>query len=158
MTTLPRASAPDSGGFSAYERSEVESFFASALDERMRLMGVIAAARRRIAEAKASLADATDTEYSCIRTVLEAQRRLRGEQRANEKAIAAIDARAEVEAERILLRAREQAAEMTALVRRSEGPGGQTGRRTSEFDAGPALRRFNDVGHEAPPADRPWPR
>ncbi len=148
MTRPPRPSSSEAEPFPAYERRKVESFFASALDERVRLMGEIAAARRRIAEAKASLAEATDMEYSCLRVVLDAQRQLRGEQRANEKALAAIEAEAEAEAETILARARERAAAMTSSVHRCERAGDDT-------PDGPPDRRSNGSRFEETWARRP---
>lgn len=125
MTGSPYPSSSEAEGFSAYERRQVETFFASALEARARLVGEIATARRRIAEARASLTEATDVEHSCIRAVLDAQRELRGEQRRNEKAIAVTEAEAEAEAEHIIARASTHAATILAAARRRPGNGAE---------------------------------
>ena len=111
-------------GFAAYERDTVERFFLDAQDERVRLLIEIAGARRRIAQAKAALVSADDTEYSRIATVLDAQHALRQEQRANDRAIAAVYADAEALAEQILREARDR--ERAARAVGSDQPGSLT--------------------------------
>lgn len=101
--------SPGTPGFPAYERETVDRFFADAWAERMRLLTKIADARRRIAHATAALMATADSEDARIRTVLDAQRALRDEQRANARAIAAVHADAETQAELLIRNARDLA-------------------------------------------------
>lgn len=120
-------------GFAAYERGTVERFFLDARAERSRLLGDIATARRRIAEARVALAAANDREYSCIRAVVDAQRALRQEQRAHETTVAAVHAHAEAHAEQLLSDARSRAAAT------------RTARPVAETDGGGAAQRAGDA-------------
>ena len=106
MTGEVAKESGERAGFAAYERQTVHRFFAAARQERARLLTDIAAARRRIAQARSELAASADSEYACIHAVLDAQRALREEQRANDRAIAALLADAERQAEQILRDAR----------------------------------------------------
>jgi cell division septum initiation protein DivIVA len=69
----------------------------------------IATARHRIADARAALAEFDESEHACIGAILDAQRALRDERRANERAVAAVHASAEAEAEQLLREARARA-------------------------------------------------
>lgn len=84
------------------------------------MMEEIAGTRRRIAEAEAELAKSSETETRLSRMVIDAQRVVREEQRANERALAAIRADGEARAERTMAAAREQVAAMRVSLRGME--------------------------------------
>jgi cell division septum initiation protein DivIVA len=119
MDHEPRSSAP-SAGFPAYSLHGVERFLVTASEHRGRLLQEIEAARQRVSDTRAELASTSDVELRLSRMVLEANRVLRGERQANDKAIAAIAADAESEAERILAGARTQVAALQASASRVE--------------------------------------
>ncbi len=92
-------------GFVAYDRAALDRFFAEARSERTRLLTEIAEARRRIARAEDALRASAGADHA-IHAILEAQRLLRQERRSNERAIAAILADADAEAEHIVREAK----------------------------------------------------
>jgi cell division septum initiation protein DivIVA len=105
------------GGYSAYDLRSVERFLLEACEERGRVMEEIAVARQRIADADAELARASATEVRLARMVIDAQRVVREDRRANEQAVAAIRADGEARAARIMGAAREQVAAMRVSLR-----------------------------------------
>jgi len=107
-------------GFSAYDLRSVERFLLEACEERGRLMEEVATTRRRIAEADAELARSSETELRLARMVIDAQRCVREERRANEQTLAAIRAEGEARAERTMTTAREQVAAMRVSLRGME--------------------------------------
>lgn len=111
-------------GFTAYDRVGVDRFFVAAVERRAQLLVEMATARRRIADAEAALAGASDAEFRCIRMVLDGQRLLRDEVRVNEQAVADVKVAAEAEAERVLESARSRAAWLTASLDPDTRPGG----------------------------------
>ncbi|HEX7276737.1 MAG TPA: DivIVA domain-containing protein, partial [Acidimicrobiales bacterium] len=104
-------------GYSGYDLRSVERFLLEACEERGRVMEEIATARRRIAEVDAELAQSSETELRLARMVIDAQRVIREERRANDRAVAALRSDGEAQAERILSAAREQVAAMRASLR-----------------------------------------
>jgi len=135
----------DGNGFVAYERATVDRFFDDAFEERARLLSKMATARRRIAEAKVALAAATDSEYSCIRAVLDAQRALREEQRANETTIAAVHAHAAAHAEQIVHDAGARARARSLAVATGERPHEREGRLPDGREEGQAPAHSTDA-------------
>lgn len=127
MGVQPDRSFTAADSFTAYDRQGVDRFFVDAVERRATLLSGIATLRRRIADAEAALAGSSDPEFRCIRAVLEGQRQLRDEARANEQAVAAVAASAEAQVERIMASARFRAEQRTASldprVRGGGGPG-----------------------------------
>jgi len=103
--------------YTGYDLRSVERFLLEACEERGRVMEEIASARRRIAEVDAELARTSETELRLARMVIDAQRVVREERRANDRATAALRADGELQAERIMIAAREQVAAMRASLR-----------------------------------------
>ena len=82
------------------------------------MMEEIATARRRIAEADAELARSSDTELRLARMVDgRPTRHPRGAAGSNERALADLRSDGEIQAERIMVAAREQVAAMRASLR-----------------------------------------
>jgi len=108
MAAEPLERVTETDHVAVYDRSSVESFFHAASESRTRLLEEIAVAKTRIAVAEA--AAAPDTNSASARTVVEGQRLLRDEVRANRRAVAAITDWAEAEVARILASARALAA------------------------------------------------
>ena len=104
-------------GYSGYDLRTVERFLLEACEERGRVMEEIATTRRRIAEADAELARSSETELRLARMVIDAQRLIRDERRANERTVAALRSEGEMQAERMTVAAREQVAAMRASLR-----------------------------------------
>jgi cell division septum initiation protein DivIVA len=104
-------------GYSGYDLRSVERFLLEACEERGRVMEEIATIGRRIAEADAELARSSDAELRLARMVMDAQRVMREERRANERAVAAVRANGAAHAEQVMVAAREQVAAMRASLR-----------------------------------------
>lgn len=141
--------ALETEGFVAYERDTVDRFFADAFDERLHLLTEIAGARRRIAQAKAALTAAAESELSCVRTVLDGQRALREEGQANARVIAALHADAEAQAERILQEARARASAARSASREGEDS------LASQTDTGQPVVRGHAGADRRPPLHEP---
>lgn len=120
MSPEPLARFSVAADFVAYDRQGVERFFEDAFAERRRLLQEIAQAMARIAAAEAALADADSDECYSVESVLQGQRLLRAEARANERAIEALAAQAEASAARILAAVRTDGA--TGRSKRTMGP------------------------------------
>lgn len=108
MASEPPAGALRSGDFAAYDRKGVEEFFSAAAEARQRILRQIADVQRRLADAEAVLVEPSSggDDVSAVRAVLDGQRLLRAEVRANERAVSAIVESAEAEAALILATAR----------------------------------------------------
>lgn len=120
MDQQPARPPSQSAGFPAYSLHSVERFLLGASEQRNSLLRDIEATSKRITDAEAALAGSSDVELRLSRMVLEVNRVLRGERQANDKAISAIAADAEAEAERILAAAREQVETLRASATRVE--------------------------------------
>ena len=104
-------------GHTTYDLRSVERFLLETCEERGRLLEEVATARRRIAEADTELARASEAELRLAQMVVDAQRLIRDERRANERAVAAILADGETRAERVMIAAREQVVAMRSSLR-----------------------------------------